>query len=276
MFAAENAPDIITYASWFAGVVGFALGLYNFIKGRREFARATRDQLTGVMNKLSELDVERDKFEYENATRISDHHVGQMLRKYDHRNWYLARQVTYLMDLIPNQVTDIEYAAVAIALDQHNDREEAMKYWGMAIRKAGGGSDRFLHMKGLARHHFTYGDYNSGRDKYTEALGLASGGGDAMHYVRGELYRSWARSEAEVATTEQEAKRAGDLYRKAKAEYELVRSPRLRRRGLEWLEGVREKFITPQSLTLSGGQPLGVGVNSGTSPSGTPVQSVSD
>src|SRR5215213_10155076 len=121
MFAAENAPDIITYASWFAGVVGFVLGLYNFIKDRREFARATRDQLTGVMNKLSELDVEREKFDYENAARKSDHHVGQMLRKYGHRDWYLARQAAYLMSLVPGRVTDIEYAAVAMALERHGD-----------------------------------------------------------------------------------------------------------------------------------------------------------
>lgn len=248
MLTGESTSFYQTYLVPLIAGISLAISLTTLLRNRKEYTRTSRDQLTSLLSKLSDLELEREKFEFENADRRADHHVGQMARKYDHQSWYLARQAVYLTTLISRKhVTDIEYATVAVALGQHGDYEEAEVYWGKAINRAGNRPDRYLHMKGLARQYFTSGSYTSGREKYEEALRQSEGGaGDSLHYVRGELYRSWARTEAEADYSKGRKYSPAELYDRARGEYVKIKSPVLRNRGLDWLDGVKGKFITPQ------------------------------
>ncbi|MDM8530455.1 hypothetical protein QUF63_04735 [Anaerolineales bacterium HSG25] len=192
--------------------------------------RNVRDQLSNIINELHTTFVEKQKLKpsFQPNKNLTPEESNR-LRRIRNKNRFLVRQAVFLIEQLPMKlVSDMEYAEVAIALDTIGNIPQAELYWKKSVDAAVDDFYKSSNTKGYARFLVTHDRYDEARQIYKQRINAIHDNSDHMKYAKGELYRSWARGEAEVNSLS----KANELFRKAETEYNSIQNTELKLSGL--------------------------------------------
>jgi len=224
VFTKFEPKDWITLS---ASAIAILLSVLSFRQKSGEGRLALRKQLTDILEKLTELNMEIAKFAYFRLEK-SDYppNYGRLLN--DQRR-FLVRQASFVASKIKDIVSPYEYLVIAGAFDGVDDVSQAEHYFQLAISNSTDLLDRGIASRSYARFLFSQGSVDEAKKQYEKAVKCFSVESDRFHHYRGDTYERWANvakdwsSEAEV----------NDLIEKASIEYGKLKNPRRREQEVE-------------------------------------------
>src|SRR6266481_3523677 len=131
-----------------------------------EAERTIRGQITDVIGKLDAVFAEWDKLIFENAEKKSDPYFVGRRSFLNGQKRFLARQALYLMDYVPDLVTDFEYNRVADAFCSIGDYDQANDLYKQSIEAAKQPNYKANCTRAYARCLFGQGRINEGRANF--------------------------------------------------------------------------------------------------------------
>jgi hypothetical protein len=115
-------------------VVALIVSTFSLFQKRAESRLTLRKQLSDILSKLSEVNLEIAKARLvEEQSRTPDRTVGYLS---DQRR-YLVRQAAYLADKLGNEISTYEFLTIAWPFDGSDDTCEAERYFRRATEEQG-------------------------------------------------------------------------------------------------------------------------------------------
>jgi tetratricopeptide (TPR) repeat protein len=235
--------DASNYISLVAAAISICSFVYSWHQKSSESNRTARTQLTDLISKLDSVFAEFDKLMFENADKSADPYFVGRRSFLNGQKRFLARQAVYLMDQIPDLVTDFEYNRVADAFSSVGDYRLSDKYYVKAIEATDNVEDpdtkayyASMSMRAFARSLFEQRLIEEGRKRYQESLDLIRPDTDLNRYNNAETHQRWALAEADVL----EWNEAEDHINKARSFYQSIVNRGRRAQGLANLAKIEE------------------------------------
>ncbi|CAI8990954.1 TPR_REGION domain-containing protein [Pseudomonas sp. IT-P44] len=235
--------DYAVIAAAVAGVAGLALSLITLLMKGEENRRTIRSQLTDVLARLNVVNAESRKYRIETAETGLNPEKRAMFSFYNDQRAFLVGQARYLMDQLPDHVSDSEFGLVAKALGNIGDHELACHYWEMCLERSPSDHVRGMHSRGFGGYLFGEGYPELGRFRFQNGVALIAGTSDQRRFHRVETYLRWAAAER-FAGFFSEAKEVLD---KAMAEASVIRSQSVQNRCAQT---IREYGEEPPQLEV--------------------------
>jgi tetratricopeptide (TPR) repeat protein len=215
----DIAPIVIS-------VLAFVISALSFFQKTNEANVSLRKQLTDILEKLHETNVESVKA---NDRKFRDNYPQNYGRLVSDRRRFLIRQAKYIAEQIPILVSPYELMFIAVGLEDIDDAPEAEKWFQSAIRKASTEFDKVIVRRQYGRCLFRNGQAADARQQYKVALTILKSTTDRHLVYQGDTYERWAGMEADYGDAD-EARKLFDL---AILEYEKIRTDGIRERQLQ-------------------------------------------
>ncbi|RON06246.1 hypothetical protein [Pseudomonas brassicacearum] len=233
--------DYAAIAAGLAGVAGLVISLITLFMKGEENRRTIRSQLTDVLARLNVVNAESRKYRIETAESGLNPEKRAMFSFYNDQRAFLVGQARYLMDQLPDHVSDSEFGLVAKALGAIGDHELACHYWEMCLERSPSDHVRGMHSRGFGGYLFGEGYPELGRFRFQSGVALIAGTSDQRRYHRVETYLRWAAAER-FSGFFTEAKEVID---KAMAEVSLIQSQSMRKRCAQTIREYGEELPQP-------------------------------
>lgn len=163
------------------------LALVVSLVGNRQKIRDTqislRKQLTELLEKLTDLNLEREKARALN-TSLPQNYFGLLN---DQRRFFV-RQAAFLADRVETQVSPYEYRLLADGFVDIDDVFEAEKYFKLGIQRTKNPFEKTIMLRGYARLLAIEGRWDEARESFQAALHQAVGNTDRQIFYRSECY----------------------------------------------------------------------------------------
>lgn len=218
-------------------LAAFTLSAWTFMQKQGEAKGALRKQLTDIIEKLHDLNVESSKSTDEKLGQQYPKNFGRLLS--DQRR-FLVRQAKYISEQIPRLVSPYELMVIAVGLDEIDDGSEAKKWFARATAKADNPFDEVIVRRQLARALFRSDQITEAREQFLHASKVLRGVSDREIIYTGDTFERWARLEADYGSQTQ----ASQLLQAAKQEYSRIAAEGLRKRQMDRLAA----FVAPPAL----------------------------
>jgi tetratricopeptide (TPR) repeat protein len=246
--AALETKDLFSLSlSATALVLSLAATLITLWQKKFETERTLRHQLTDAIGKLNEAFGDSSKLEQENANSLNEPTVTNLRSFYNGQKIFYAHQAIYLIEQIPDLVSDAEYNSVARAFLDVDDDENAVKYYRRAIDVATTNLYRAINLRGLGRTLIRMNMTSEGRESFEKSLALVAGQSDSDLWFQAETLQRWAQIEAAASELEM----AQRLFQQAEDRYRSIRFPARRSTGLKNLTAVIRKASQPLPQNFS-------------------------
>lgn len=201
-----------------------------------ETRRTIRSQITDAISKLDSVFAEWDKLIHENLDKSSDPYLVARRSFLNGQRRFLARQVVFLIDQVPELTTDFEYNRVADAFSAVGDFDKANHYYLKAMEVSENNYYKSICARAYARSLFWQGSPTDARERYQESVALVKQDSDFYRFHTAETYQRWAAAEADAGNWDEAKMRLED----ARRIYEIIKNKRLKLQGLENLGRVEK------------------------------------
>jgi tetratricopeptide (TPR) repeat protein len=177
-----------------------------------------RKQLTDLLEKLSELNIEVAKFRFirEKKDEYPPNYIGLL----NDQRRFIVRQAAFVASRIRNLVSPYEYLVLAGGFDSIDDTYQAERLYKLASR-TNDQIDRGIAIRGYARYLFNRGRIEESRQQYSKAVECFKGDSDHLRHHRGDTYERWAGQEREWKNEPE----ANSLLEHSIAEYRSLTNP---------------------------------------------------
>lgn len=211
-----------------ASIAAIMLSILSFRQKAHEVRLALRSQLTDLLEKLSDLNTEVAKFNYQREKKDEEYppHYPRLLN--DQRR-FLVRQAAFVAAQIARLVSPYEYLVMAGAFDAVDDIFQAEHFYSVAASRASDLLDRGIAVRAYARFLFVQSRIPEGREQYARALDCFRGDVDRLKHFRGDTYERWAAQEFEWSNPTESHR----LLELAIPEFESLSNPSRRRYEVE-------------------------------------------
>jgi tetratricopeptide (TPR) repeat protein len=180
---------------------------------------ARREQLTDLLQKLSELNTEVSTYRALREAKKDEYPPNYVGLINDQRR-FLVRQAAFVAAKIKRLVSPYEYLIIAGGFDSIDDTYQAEYFYQLAS-KTKDQIDRGIAIRGYGRYLFNRGRTEEARQYYSRALEAFKGDSDHLRHARGDTYERWAAHEREWGHPTE-----GDsLLEHAIAEYTTLTNP---------------------------------------------------
>jgi len=195
---------------------------------------------------LDAVFAEWDKLIFENAEKKSDPYFVGRRSFLNGQKRFLARQALYLMDYVPDLVTDFEYNRVADAFCSIGDYDQANDLYKQSIEAAKQPNYKANCTRAYARCLFGQGRINEGRANFKDAVLLISPTSDVNRFHIAETFQRWAIVEADSHNW----KEASVLVNNSRETYLKLIGKRQRDEGLANLKHIESSISVRQQDAL--------------------------
>jgi tetratricopeptide (TPR) repeat protein len=234
-----EAKDWVTLAASFAAIV---LSILSFRQKATDMELAKRKQLTDLLEKITDLNTERAKYELKKSEYPESY--GGLIA--DQRRFF-ARQAAFLMDRIPHLVTPFEYQLVAASFGDIGDGYEAERLFELAVSVSVTPMDRGIAVRRYGAWFFDLGLPDEARKRFEAALECFEGESDQARDYRADTYLRWSNYEKRWT---EDPRRARDLLERAATESRAMRNPARR----EWWASRMRRHL--DDLSATGSKPV--------------------
>lgn len=224
--------ELKDYFTLTISVLAFFLSLTSLLMKGPENRRLIRNQLTDAISKLNAVNAEARKLSIEKAAERHTPNVNGMFSFYNDQRVFLARQAVFLIEQIPQYVSDAEYAVVARAFDSAGDAALATEYWTKCLDSCRTPATRAFQLRGYAAYLFNQGEVVEGRKRYHQSVESTGNVSDRDKHTLGETYLRWSKHELNAGFPEISA----ELVTKSRQAFESIGFGPLRVHGLEILK----------------------------------------
>jgi tetratricopeptide (TPR) repeat protein len=228
-----SAKDVATIA---VSTLAFGISVLTLSQKTNESKVGLRKQLTDILEKLHETNVENTKANDPNFRSSYPQNYGRLISD---RRRFLVRQAKYISEQIPILVSPYEMMFIAVGLEDIDDASEADKWFQRAIRKASTEFDKVIVRRQYGRSLFRNGQFVDAREQYKAALNIFRHTSDKHLIYQGDTYERWAGMEADCG----DPREASRLYDRAILEYERIRADGLRERQLQRAREASAKLV---------------------------------
>jgi tetratricopeptide (TPR) repeat protein len=211
------------------GFSAFVVSAWTFMQKKSEAKGALRKQLTEIIEKLHDLNVENAKANDENLRKQYPKNFGRLIS--DQRR-FLVRQAKYIAEQIPKLVSPYELMVIAIGLEEIDDAPEAEKWFRKAVSKVSNQFDEVIVRRQFGRALFRSGQVDEARKQFQLASEVLKGTSDREIIYNGDTFERWAGLETDYGSSV----KASDLLQRAELEYEKIGAEWLRKRQLDRLK----------------------------------------
>ncbi len=156
---------------------------------------------------------------------------------------FLASQAFWVMEKIPNMVSDKEYNIVARSLYSAFDIFNSEKYYQKAIEVSKEEFNKIFNIRSYADFLYLVGRNPEGADQYKKALQLLPSSNDYSRAINGYTYQMWFVNETMSGNTDE----AQNIYNQAKQEYESITSTGSRNHWLHSLLMEWNRLMPPDT-----------------------------
>ena len=209
-------------------------------KAREERQRTIRSQLTDVLGRLTDLQLDLAKLQLE-AKNNREYFVA-VNSVIAQQNGFLIDQAVYLSEQIPQLVTTYEVNTIAAANANAGNFIVAERYYQNAIKISPNALYKSLAVRSYAMFLFPQGRIKEARDQFRAAIDLLKGEDNAVRSTNGFSYQIWAQNELNFARSPE---RANEYFEKARNEYASIDVEFMRNMALENLDAARNQNIPP-------------------------------
>ena len=232
------------FASVLISIFALIVAAMSFYQKSHEAKGGLRKQLTEVIEKIHDTNVENVKANDEKFRKEYPANYGRLLS--DKRR-FLVRQAKYIADQIPRFVSPYERGLIAQAFEDIDDVPEAKKWFLEAVKSSPTGFDRLIIHRQYGRFLFRTGQTDLGREQYELALKVLSGDSDRHFLYQGDTYERLAVLEVEYG----EPSLAPGLFGKTLGEYNKIRVERVRLQQIQRVDSVCVKLNIDQIDLMS-------------------------
>jgi tetratricopeptide (TPR) repeat protein len=225
-----------------AAVISSCSFVVSYITWRQKSAetqRTMRNQVTETIAKLDTVFAEWDKLNYENTEKRNDPYFVGRRSFLNGQKRFIAKHALYLMEQIPELITDFEYSRVADAFNSIGDFEQANKLYKKAIDTAESDYYKSICTRGYGRSLFAQGLIEKGRSQFKDAVSLVSANNDVNRFHTAETYQRWAVAEADAQNLDE----AKEKLNKARDIYLTINSTRQKDDGLANLKEIENRIF---------------------------------
>ncbi|WP_024692730.1 hypothetical protein [Pseudomonas syringae] len=230
--------DYAIIAAALVGAASLVLSLITLVMKGEENRRTIRSQLTDVLARLNVVNAESRKYRIETAETCLTPEKRAMFSFYNDQRAFLVGQARYLMDQLPDHVSDSEFGLVAKALGNIGDHELACHYWEKCLERSPSDYVQGLHSRAFGGYLFNEGYPELGRFRFRSSVDLITGTSDQRRFHRVETYLRWAGAERFSGFSSA----AEDAVGKALAEASLIQSQSMQNRCSQTIRDYREEL----------------------------------
>lgn len=205
------------WAALVVSVLALTVSALSFFQKIGETSQTRRKQLTDVLQKLSDLNTEIEKFR---SLKDKKDYPVNYTGLIDDQRRFLVRQAAYISRAIKGLVSPYEYLVMAGVFDGINDLDEAERFFKIAST-AKHAFDRGVALRGYARFLFLLARQAEARDLFQKSIDSFNGETDRHKGYRGVTYERWAILESEWSHLDEAAKR----FTSALAEFQSISNP---------------------------------------------------
>ncbi len=193
--------NIPLWVSILALLFSFGTTVVSYQRAESQNNQALKSELRVVLQRLSQLPSEQ--FEKKKEHEGDENAIAFFASQANQEGTLLAKQSASIAKKIPPElITSIEYASIAVALQNSYQIDEALTYLSMAKLKVEGMNDEVSVLRGIANLKFISGQPEQGRTEYQEALSVFSKYQGHNEYTIKSThvwtYRYWAYAEAGI------------------------------------------------------------------------------
>jgi tetratricopeptide (TPR) repeat protein len=233
---AITTPPLRDYIATSAATIVFIIGLFTFTQKRTEFKSTLRKQLTEYIAKIHELNIEQGK---SRAPNKKGDYPADFNRLIMDQKRFLARQMDYLANKIPNIVTPYEWMVLATSLDDIGDLAQAEKYFKKAfLSYARNDFEKIIFARQYAIFLFRNGRIEDGRRLYSFAVNTIKENVPRYIIYRADTFERWARAEAEFG----DRKEVSALLDHAQSTYARLRNSSAKDRFMDQINLLRSEM----------------------------------
>jgi len=227
-----NSHGIDKVAPIVVSLVALAFSFLSYRQKDKEGKLGLRKQLTEILEKLTNLNVEDAKA----RSQSEDYPLNYTGIINDNRR-FLVRQAAYLAMQLDTRVSPYEYRIIADGFSSIHDVFEAGKFYEMGIQTAPVGFDKAIILRAYARFLFREGRRDDATRFFEKSLAEVSGSSDRAIYHRMECYERWAALEGDVENLISQI----DLLSKAAAEAERYSEKSRRKKEYDRINTLLER-----------------------------------
>src|SRR5262249_17341163 len=192
---AITTPPLRDYIATSAATIVFIIGIFTFTQKRTEFKSTLRKQLTEYIAKIHDLNVEQGKSRAPNKKGDYPPDFNRLIMD---QKRFVARQMDYLANKIPNMVTPYEWMVIATSLDDIGDLDQAEKYFKNAfLSHSRNDFEKIILARQYASFLFRNSRIEDGRRLFSFAVNLITGNVPRHIIYRADTFERWARAEAD-------------------------------------------------------------------------------
>jgi hypothetical protein len=232
---AITTPPLRDYTATSAATVVFIIGLFTSTQKRTELKSTLRKQLTDYIAKIQDLNVEQGK---SRAANKKDDYPPDFNRLILDQKRFIARQMDYFANKIPNMVTPYEWTVLATSLDDIGDPAQAEKYFKKAfLSYARNDLEKIIFARQYARFLFRNGRIEDGRRLYLFAVNTGKGNSPRNIIYLADTFERWARAEGDFG----DRKQVSALLDRAQSTYARLRNSSEKDRFMDQINLLRSE-----------------------------------
>lgn len=161
---------------------------------RFDSRRSTREQLVEIVREMIKLNAESHSLWFV-SEEDRDPQYYYRLGTTSQVAASLARHAVYLTSQYPDQVSDVEYHALAQTLVLAGDPAQAEVYWQRAIEASSNDFYRVVNTRMYADYLFRQGRYDEGRRQYASVLRVEESDSDTQKMTNAFTCQMWMVNE---------------------------------------------------------------------------------
>ncbi len=195
---------------------------------------ALRSELTDLLSRIIRGQLDHARLLKEHAGDAG--YVQTVGSTLNQENAFLLSEATILIEQIPDLVGAVEYNTLAVALVSTSDLAQAEEYYRRAIHAARSPSQLTMAQRSFAQFLFSIGRVVEARALYQAALEDLPADDPTTPQTNGFTLQGWGMMEATVTGDQQ---RAGELFERAREQFERIGNRMLREQHLSSLAAAR-------------------------------------
>jgi hypothetical protein len=208
------------------------VSIASFLQKTRENRLALRKQLTDLLEKLTDLNVEAGKFR-----ASKDSYPSNYLGLLNDQRRFLIRQASSIVNQIKDLVSPFEYLLIAGGFDEIDD-PQSTTFFELAISSARNPVEQGIAIRGYDRYLFSHGQLDEARRRYKQAIVAFTGTSDRLCVYRTDTLERWPAHEREWHFPDE----ANVLLDRAIRECDTLSNPTRRKRDIERLQDLLKGY----------------------------------
>lgn len=233
LFAGWLPKDWITLIF---SAAAFGVSVLGYVSKTRDTRLSLRKQLTEVLEKITDLNLEADTFR---SLKTKDGYPPNFLRLISDQRRFLVREAAYISREISDLVSPYEYSLIAMSFDAIDDVGRAEDFFLLAIKRAQDALDRGIIRRQYGRFLFSQHRIEEAREQMQEALSCFKGTSDRLCFYRADTLERWYLHESDFGDMDQAIKHLEG----ALSEFQRVQFPRRREEEVKRLRAKLEEVM---------------------------------